>query len=804
MAGAETRELRALVVEDEAFLRVLTARALTRAGLSCRTAGDGREAAELLRSDRFDLVVTDLKMPNRNGHSLAVDLLGRPDRPAVVVLTGVLEPKISHDLIERGVERVFLKPVDYRAFADEVLSILRSRTAEPADRQTEPVGRDEIPGPIGVPFSGSPCESASDSPPTSENEADSENEGNEAEAAVAPCDEIPGRCRPAAPPPSSSAVTPTDASEATSAESNSDAPARAVGVSIDFLRKPGWVAGLVAAASAAGLAAFFAFADQGSGHVVAAAVMLLPLFAGAVGLAVATVRRPAAGGADLVETPAAPPRTSSAADAGPRADAAEPHVPPLAPAAADALPVPSPPDGHVDSAERGGSLRESAAGPPSATADAVVAIRMADPARAGGLADRLAQEGYTAIVADTTDGLHALLNRDRVDVLVLEDRLPGFLSGLDVLEMFARELLRPDAVLLADPRREDALRVRELRSARVLPSAADTEAVVAAVRDSIARRSSGGAPVPAAARLIVAGHAGLRPMPQLLVKLTGYLSVDETEVPIADFARDVAADPQAAAELLRVSNSAAFGLRRVTKVADAVSLLGARRAASLLLSGAAIGTAAELIESWSEPLRAWYYRRTALTAGAAQAFAKLEGVSPDTAFLLGLMQDLGVAAMAESGGERYAKTVARATSVPQLRLDRVERVELGYTHADVSAALLQKWELPASLVGPVLAHHGEDEPLSKTERAFVRAMRVGESLADLADCPSPQRRMTLNRLLSAYEPPARPVCRDALAEAIARAVEASSLFSLPAPDSEALRRLDAELEAARTDAADAG
>ena len=104
---------RALVVDDEPALRTLLMRALMREGFSCDSAGDGAQAQDWLQRERYDLVVTDLRMPNVNGHTLAVEVLQIKVRPVVIVLTGVLEPRLAKDLLARGVDGIEFKPVDY-------------------------------------------------------------------------------------------------------------------------------------------------------------------------------------------------------------------------------------------------------------------------------------------------------------------------------------------------------------------------------------------------------------------------------------------------------------------------------------------------------------------------------------------------------------------------------------------------------------------------------------------------------------------------------------------------------------------
>ncbi len=128
--------LRALVVDDEPHLRMLTIRALHREGFTCDAAPTGLHAQELLRKDRYDVVITDLRMPQGNGHALATKLLESADRPVVVILTGVLEPALAKDLIARGADCVDFKPVDYNLFAAKVRALVgRGRSAESHDAQ---------------------------------------------------------------------------------------------------------------------------------------------------------------------------------------------------------------------------------------------------------------------------------------------------------------------------------------------------------------------------------------------------------------------------------------------------------------------------------------------------------------------------------------------------------------------------------------------------------------------------------------------------------------------------------------------
>jgi DNA-binding response OmpR family regulator len=140
-------ELRALIVDDEPMVRQATMRALTREGFRCESAHDGRRARQMVDESPYDVVVTDLCMPGENGHDLVLYLLGKPSRPAIVTMTGVIEPRVEAYFRRQGVEEIVFKPVDYSTFGKRIVEFAERRRqnapapSDPADsRDTAPIG----------------------------------------------------------------------------------------------------------------------------------------------------------------------------------------------------------------------------------------------------------------------------------------------------------------------------------------------------------------------------------------------------------------------------------------------------------------------------------------------------------------------------------------------------------------------------------------------------------------------------------------------------------------------------------------
>ncbi len=119
-AGAvNMQEKRALVVEDNGPAREIFSHMLTACGVKTTTAANGREALRLLEegvSDHapFDLIFTDLQMPELNGLELAVMLRERlhlQPLPRLVMVTAHATEELRQKAAEAGFEFVMQKPV---------------------------------------------------------------------------------------------------------------------------------------------------------------------------------------------------------------------------------------------------------------------------------------------------------------------------------------------------------------------------------------------------------------------------------------------------------------------------------------------------------------------------------------------------------------------------------------------------------------------------------------------------------------------------------------------------------------------
>jgi two-component system, cell cycle response regulator CpdR len=117
-----------LIAEDEESLRAMCARGLTMSGHDVMTVCDGGEALDLLKREggRFDLLLTDIRMPIMDGIALA--LAAARDFPGLVILlmTGYADQRERAQGLEALIHDVIAKPFTLavlRAAVDEALAV---------------------------------------------------------------------------------------------------------------------------------------------------------------------------------------------------------------------------------------------------------------------------------------------------------------------------------------------------------------------------------------------------------------------------------------------------------------------------------------------------------------------------------------------------------------------------------------------------------------------------------------------------------------------------------------------------------
>ncbi len=131
---------RILIVDDEIPLLENLARAARKEGYRVDTARSGEEAWDLLEQFRYDVVVTDLRMPGMAGPELMGRIAGRGIPTRVVVITGYATLEAAVDCLRKGAVDFLVKPFEVETFLASVDKALQRPLPE-ADPDWEGLAR---------------------------------------------------------------------------------------------------------------------------------------------------------------------------------------------------------------------------------------------------------------------------------------------------------------------------------------------------------------------------------------------------------------------------------------------------------------------------------------------------------------------------------------------------------------------------------------------------------------------------------------------------------------------------------------
>ena len=114
--------LRLLVIDDEELMLSLFEAVMTEHGHVIATARSGREGVEIARTGQFDVVITDIKMPDMNGIQVLEAIRAHTDEVGVVLATGYASLETAIDALRLGADAYLLKP--FEDFDRDVLKVI--------------------------------------------------------------------------------------------------------------------------------------------------------------------------------------------------------------------------------------------------------------------------------------------------------------------------------------------------------------------------------------------------------------------------------------------------------------------------------------------------------------------------------------------------------------------------------------------------------------------------------------------------------------------------------------------------------
>lgn len=195
-------------------------------------------------------------------------------------------------------------------------------------------------------------------------------------------------------------------------------------------------------------------------------------------------------------------------------------------------------------------------------------------------------------------------------------------------------------------------------------------------------------------------------------------TINNPDAEYGDISHKIAQDQTLSLKVLRLVNSAHFGLsRKVDSIDEAVVMLGMGKLKTLVVASGFANCAKDveglnLSEFWAD-----VFQVAEICKWLAQT--STTNISADLAFTAGIIHNIGQLLLHMAQPNR---AIAIKTLVDSSAIDRVqaERERLGFTSADAGAALLELWNFPQTLADAVKYQHcPADAPENKQLSAII-------------------------------------------------------------------------------------
>ncbi len=215
--------------------------------------------------------------------------------------------------------------------------------------------------------------------------------------------------------------------------------------------------------------------------------------------------------------------------------------------------------------------------------------------------------------------------------------------------------------------------------------------------------------------------------PEAPARLAALLSKGSSTVD--DFERVIKPDPGLTANILRLANSAHFGLtRRIASAREAITILGLKRVYDVATMAAMQRLLPKTIPGYEVSSEGFWRHSVAVASFADNLGRALNVATPAVVFTSGLMHDIGKLVLGEYLALHAVPVLEKLRSEGK-SLVGAEREILGLDHSEVGADVATQWKLPEEVVAVIRWHHDPDRVPEGVSRACVDLTHIADGMA---------------------------------------------------------------------------
>ena len=197
----------------------------------------------------------------------------------------------------------------------------------------------------------------------------------------------------------------------------------------------------------------------------------------------------------------------------------------------------------------------------------------------------------------------------------------------------------------------------------------------------------------------------LPPLPEIYVKLTN--KIKDPESSLKDLAKIISLDPSLSADILKMVNSAYFGLsHKVFKISQAINFMGIDLIKDIILTSSIFknlhGTQTQIL--WIKKI----YKHSSNVLKYAMEICKqieIDDIDKNYIFIAAMFHDLGKIIMIMNLGNQYETLLNSFEKEKNINIEELELKKISITHSQVGAYILGLWGFSTKVIQTILFHH---------------------------------------------------------------------------------------------------
>ena len=206
---------------------------------------------------------------------------------------------------------------------------------------------------------------------------------------------------------------------------------------------------------------------------------------------------------------------------------------------------------------------------------------------------------------------------------------------------------------------------------------------------------------------IISKMQDIKSFPQFVLETMRKLNDPESNA--ADVAKSLSRDEGLVLRILKLANSAAYGMtRKISNISEAIALLGYKSVSNIVLAATVYSSMDKGLSGYALD-RGELWRHSLMVAYTARELAKItEKVTAEDAYVGGLLHDIGKVILNDYVRFGYG-IIVKMVEEKHIPFTEAEVQVLGFDHAAIGEILISKWDMPESYRTVVAYHHKPNE-----------------------------------------------------------------------------------------------